>query len=330
MDLSTDYLSFSLPHPFIAGASPLADTLDSVRQLEDAGAAAIVLRSLFEEQLSAESMATHRATETPADSFGEALSYLPSPADFRLGSDDYLEHIRRIKAAVDIPVLASLNGMTPGGWLDHARLIEQAGADALELNLYHVSTDPQDSGATIEQRDLQVVREVRGALRIPIAVKLSPFYTSLAHFAQGLVAAGADGLVLLNRFFEPDIDIDELEVVSHLRLSSSEELRLRLRWLGIVSAQVRVSLAVSGGVHTAVDAVKAVMCGAHAVQLVSVLLSKGPRQIEVLHRDMIQWLEEKEYDSLRQMHGSMNQQHCPQPRTFERANYIRMLQTWQP
>lgn len=329
MDLSTTYLGLTLPHPFIAGASPLADTLDSVKRVEDAGAAAIVMRSLFEEQIHLESLATHASTDTHADSYGEALSYFVDPEAFVIGPHDYLERLRRIKDTVDIPVIGSLNGYTPGGWLTYATAIEEAGADALELNLYYVAMDATESAADIEQRSIDMLTAVKQALRIPVAAKLSPFYTSLGHFARRLEAAGADGLVLFNRFFESDIDIDELEVVSHLVLSQSPELLLRLRWLAILSGTLEsATLAVSGGVHTAVDAIKAVMAGAAAVQMVSALLEQGPGHLSILRREMAQWMEEKAYQSLAEMRGSMDMQHCPNPHLFARANYMHLLQTW--
>lgn len=328
MDLSTRYLGLRLPHPLIVGASPLGDTLDGVRRLEDAGAAAIVLRSLFEEQVDTEALAHHHAAERHAHSHGEAQSYFPEPDACVFGPDQYLGHLQAVKQAVGIPVIGSLNGYTPGGWLDYARQLEQAGADALELNLYFVATDAGESGAELEEQAIWMVREVRGSLRIPFAVKLSPFYTALANFALRLQEAGADGLVLFNRFFETDLDPDELEVRARLHLSDSRELLLRLRWLAVLSGIVDTSLAASGGVHTAADAVKAVMAGADAVQLVSVLLQRGPQALTDIRNGMADWLVEHEYQSLRQMQGSMGLDRAPDPKAFERANYMRVLQTW--
>ncbi len=329
MDLSTTYLGFRFPHPFMAGASPLADKIDSVRKLEDAGAAAIVMRSLFEEQIAAEQLATNRSMETPANSFAEALSYFPSPEDFILGPDEYLEQIRKIKAAVKIPVIASLNGTTLGGWLDYARLMQQAGADALELNVYYLATDPDETGEALERRTVEMVSAVKKAVSIPVAVKLSPYYSSMANVARHLDNAAADGLVLFNRFYQPDIDVEELKVLSELNLSNSGALLLRLRWLAILSGRVRASLAVTGGVHTPLDAIKAVMCGAHAVQMVSAILKNGPGQITTMRHEVSRWLEEHEYESLQQMQGSMGLQKCPDPKAFERANYMHILQSWQ-
>jgi dihydroorotate dehydrogenase (fumarate) len=280
MDLSTTYLGFELPHPLMPGSSPLADDLDSVRRLEDAGAAAIVLRSLFEEQIVGDELAAYRAHSGPSDSPAEAASYLPEPEVFALGTHDYLEQVQRIKAAVKVPVIASLNGTTPESWIEYARLIEQAGADALEVNVYELATDPLESGEDVEDRTVAVVAAVRDAVAIPIAVKLSPFYSSLSHLAQRLEKAGANGLVIFNRFYQPDIDAENLEIEPRLYLSSPNELLLRLRWLAVLSGQIQGSLAVTGGVHNTIDAVKAVMAGAHAVQLVSVLLRRGPETLE--------------------------------------------------
>lgn len=330
MDTTTTYLGFQLPHPFIAGASPMADSLDGARRLEDAGVAAIVLRSLFEEQIQSEALATHRAIDSHADSSAEASSYFANPADFVVGPGEYLEHIRRIKQSVKIPVIASLNGFTRGGWLDYATSIQQAGADALELNIYHVATESAEPAEGIEIRTVEMVRSVKGLLRIPVAVKLSPFYTALPHLARHLEGAGADALVLFNRFFESDIDIEELSVVSHMRLSDSNELLLRLRWLAILSGRLeKASLAVTGGVHTSSDAIKAVMCGASAVQLVSSLLTEGPGHARKLLAGMVSWMEEKEYASIAQMRGSMNILRSPNPREYGRGNYMRILQTWE-
>jgi dihydroorotate dehydrogenase (fumarate) len=328
MDLSTRYLGLDLPHPLMPGASPLVDDLDMVRRLEDAGAAAIVMHSLFEEQITLEQMHAVRAVETYADSHSEAMSYLPDPGIFALGPESYLEQIRRIREAVAVPVIASLNGVTPAGWVKHARLIEQAGADALELNIYLIAADPDESGSAVEDRVERIALAVREAVRIPVAVKLSPFYSSIMDMALQLERAGIDGLVLFNRFYQPDIDIEALEVVHHLRLSDPSELLLRLRWLAILSGRVRPSLAVSGGVHSVPDVVKAVMCGAHAVQTVSALLRHGPEHLTALATGLKQWLEEHEYESLRQMQGSMDLSRCPDPSAFERANYMRILQSW--
>src|SRR5215468_7817658 len=328
MDLSTTYLGLQLPHPFMPGASPMVDDLGTVRQLEDAGAAAIVMHSLFEEQITLEQLGTIHDMEVHSESFAEALSYFPRPHEYALGPEQYLDRVRRIKAAVDVPVIASLNGITPSGWLAHARLIEQAGADALELNMYYVATDPRENSQMVEQRLLEIVRTLKAAVRMPIAVKLSPFFSSMAHLAHELDELGVDALVIFNRFYQPDIDVEALEVLPSLHLSDSSELLLRLRWLAILSGQLRASLAVTGGVHTHLDAIKAIMTGAHAVQMVSALLTNGPQYLRTIRERVATWMEEHEYESVRQMQGSMSLQRSPDPAAFERANYMRVLQSW--
>ena len=328
MDLSMTYLGLELPHPFMAGASPLVDEIDSVRRLVDAGASAIVMHSLFEEQITQEQMLDFLETEVPSESYAEATSYFPTPTEYSLGPERYLEQVAAIKREVEVPVIASLNGVTAGGWLEYARLLEQAGADALELNVYYVPTDLQESGEEIERRVIDIGRRVREAITIPVAMKLSPFYTAFANLAHRLDQAGIDGLVLFNRFYQPDIDIDELAAVPSLRLSDSGELLLRLRWLAILYGRVECSLAVTGGVHTAQDALKAVMAGASCVQMVSSLLRNGVGALTELRAGVAEWLEENEYESLRQAHGSMSHQRVPDPAAFERGNYARVLQSW--
>ena len=328
MDLSTNYLGLQLPHPLMAGASPLVDDLQLVQRCLDAGASAIVMHSLFEEQIRGEALARTHYGEAHADSHAEARSYLPGLDEFRLGPDEYLERIRRIRALSSVPVIASLNGTSEGSWLRYARSMQEAGASALELNLYELETDPHESAAAVERRALEVVQSVRAVVTIPIAVKLSPYYTALAHFAGALERAGADGLVLFNRFYQPDIDIDAPDVARTLKLSERSELLLRLRWLAILSPQVKGSLAVSGGVHEAEDAIKAIMTGAHGVQLVSALLRRGPEHLARVLSDLREWLEQHEYDSLEQMRGSMNLKRCPDSRSYERANYVPLLQSW--
>jgi dihydroorotate dehydrogenase (fumarate) len=328
MDLSTTYLGLRLPHPLMPGASPLADSLDTVKRLEDAGAAAIVLRSLFEEQITRERDGLVYHMEVTADSSAEALAYFPHSDDFVFGTHEYLEQIRKIKAAVKVPVIASLNGTTNEGWLSYAKTIQQAGADALELNVYHIPTDPKETGAEVEGTTIQILKSVKSAVTIPVAVKLSPFFSSMSHLAQQLDKAGADGLVLFNRFYQPDIDVEALEAVPSLHLSDSSELLLRIRWLAILYGRVRASLAVSGGVHTGLDAVKAAMAGASAVQVVSRLLEDGPQQLRVIVDGMRRWMEEHEYESLAQMRGSMSLQKSPDPAAFERGNYMKVLRSW--
>jgi dihydroorotate dehydrogenase (fumarate) len=286
------------------------------------------MHSLFEEQVVGEQLASIYAMEMFADSYSEALTYFPKQEAFALDPDQYLEQIRRIKQAVAIPVIASLNGTTPGGWLRYASLIEEAGAHALELNVYHVPTDPLESGRAVEGRVREVLGTVKAAIGIPVAVKLSPFYSSLPSVAAELEFAGADGLVLFNRFYQPDIDPVALEAVPKLVLSESDELLLRLRWLSILSPHFGGSLACSGGVHEVTDVVKAIMAGANVVQLVSALLKRGPEFLSFLQADLVRWMEENGYDSIRQMHGSMNHRRSPDPAAFERANYMRALQSW--
>lgn len=330
MDLRTTWLGLDLATPFMPGASPLGDHLDSVRALEDAGASAIVLRSLFEEQIEAERDATWAALEGGLGISAEASTYLPAPSDFVFGPEAYIEHLRRVKAAVSVPVIASLNGTSVGGWTGHARLIEQAGADALELNVYDIVTDPLERGLDVESRIVEIVRATCGSVRIPVAVKLSPFYSSLPNLAARLEEAGARGLILFNRFYQPDIDPLELVAVPRLHLSDPAELLLRLRWLAILRPQVRMSLGASGGVHSGMDAVKATMTGADVVQVVSALLTHGPRRLAQIREGFVEFMEQNEYASLSAMRGSMSHARCPDPRAFERANYMRVLQTWTP
>ena len=328
MDLSTRYLGFDLPHPFMPGASPMVDDMDTVRQLEDAGAAAICMNSLFEEQIVHEELAAARLTEDPADSFAEALSYFPEPDSLSYGPDEYLNKVRRVVEAVKVPVIGSLNGTTKGRWLEYAGLIQEAGAHALELNVYHLATDPNESGAELEQRFVEIIAEVKGQISIPVAVKLSAYYTCLANFGKRLVDAGADGLVLFNRFYQADIDIEELEVQRTLTLSTSSSLLLRLRWLAILSGQLDCSFAVTGGVHGEIDAVKAIMTGGDAVQMVSALLRHGPDYLRIVRRELAQWLIDHDYDSLAQAKGSMNLSRSPDPGAYERANYMDILKSW--
>ena len=327
MDLSTRYLGFTLPHPLILGASPLVDDLDAVRRAEDAGAAAIVMHSLFEEQIKLEHDAA-RDLASHDDSFVEALYFRPHRHEFALGPDEYLEQVRRLKDTVGVPVIASLNGVTNHGWLEYARLIDQAGADALELNVYRVATSPDDTGESIEQETLAMIRTLKSHTELPIAVKLSPFYTALSNFAGRLTVSGANGLVLFNRFYQPDIDVEDLAVDHRLELSGSSELLVRLRWLAILSAQLDTSLAVSGGVHSPLDAIKAVMTGADAVQLVSEILKNGPQRFTEIRLRMGEWLEAHGYHSLGQLKDCMNLSHCPDPAMYERANYMRVLNSW--
>jgi dihydroorotate dehydrogenase (fumarate) len=321
-------MGFDLPHPLVPGASPLSDSLDMVRRLEDAGAPMIVMYSLFEEQIVREEMNLTRSIELPKESYAEALNYFPEPAELAFGPDEYLEQLRRVKSAVAVPVIGSLNGTTEGGWLRYARLIEQAGADGLELNLYELAIDLNETGQEVEQRGLQVVRAVKESVKIPVAVKLSPFYSSIANFARQLEEAGADALVLFNRFYQPDIDVDQQELL-RVNLSGPAELLLRLRWLGVLSGRINASLAATGGVHSGIDAIKAVMAGAHVTQMVSALLKHGPGYLRQVRQHMERWLEEHEFESVRQMQGSMSLLRCSDPGSYQRANYARLLHSWQ-
>jgi dihydroorotate dehydrogenase (fumarate) len=330
MDLSTKYLGLDLPHPFMSGACPLTQNLDGVRKLEDAGTAAIVMHSLFEEQIIREEMATAGALDHPADSFAEALSYFPKPEEFALGSEEYLTHLKAVKEAVSCPVIGSLNGTLKGGWVKYAKMIAEAGADALELNVYSLPSDPQKDAAVVEARTVELIGAIKESIEIPVAVKLSPFYSSLPHFAHALDKIGADGLVLFNRLYQPDIDIEALEVERKLTFSHSGDLLPRLRWLAILSGtKVKASLAVSGGVHTGTDAVKAVMTGADVVQIVSALLISGPEKLTEIRTQFAEWVEKHEYKSMAQLKGSMNLERCPDASAYERANYMRILRSWE-
>jgi dihydroorotate dehydrogenase (fumarate) len=324
MDLSTSYLGLALRNPFMPGASPLADDLGVVRQLEDSGAGAIVLRSLFEEQVVRAE--TGYLVGAPGYTLAEGLSFLPHPDPHALWPEEYLRRVAQVKAAVSIPVIASLNGTSRGGWLRYAALIEQAGADALELNVYHALSDRGRSGAEIEDETVALVRDLRARMRIPIAVKLSPFWSNLADLAARLEAAGANGLVLFNRFYQPDIDPENLQVRRSLTLSSAAELPLRLRWIALLSTRLRGSLAATGGVHHAKDAVKCVLTGAHAVQVVSALLLRGPGYLGELIAETVRWMEANEWESLSEMRGYMNLARCHDPASYERVNYSLILQ----
>jgi len=328
MNLTTTYLGLELKNPIVCGSCPLGTNIDTVRQLELAGAAAIILPSLFEEEI-LNAVRGEMEMESTGAGFAEASSYLPDPAGYHVGPSEYLDHLKAAKDAVAIPVIASLNGTTPGGWTSYAKKMEEAGADAIELNTYYLATEPKETGEAVEDRTLDIVRSVKEAVSIPVAVKLSPFYSSLSNFAHKLEEVGADGLVLFNRFYQPDLDIEELDVIPNLRLSTADELRLRLRWLSILSSQVGMSLAATGGAHNAVDVIKAVMTGAHSVQMVSALLIHGPEHIQRTLEAIEFWLNEHDYESLRQMQGSMNMAKVPDAAKLTRANYMKMLDSWQ-
>ena len=324
-DLTTTYLGLQLRNPLVASASPLSKKVDTVRSLEDAGAAAVVMYSLFEEQITHESQELDHYLERGTHSYAESLSYFPDLGSYNLGSEPYLEHLHRVKRAVDIPVIGSLNGISSGGWVQYAQRIEQAGADALELNIYYLPTDPNLSGAELEEEYVKLVRDVRATVKIPIALKLSPFFTSLPHIAKRFVEAGANGLVLFNRFYQPDFDLEELEVIPNLELSTSHELRLPLRWIALLYGRIETDFALTSGVHTAQDVLKAVMAGASVAMTTSALLEYGIGRLTHILTDLQAWMEEHEYESVTSMKGSMSQRAVAEPAAFERANYMKAL-----
>lgn len=328
IDMSTQYLGLKLRHPVVPSASPLSDSLDKIKRLEDAGAAAVVMYSLFEEQIVGESHLLDHYLSYGSESFAEALDYFPEMDDYNVGPYAYLDLIRRAKESVAIPVIGSLNGVSTGGWVEYARMIEEAGADALELNIYSIPTDPALTGAEVERMYLEVVRDVKASIAIPLAVKVGPFFSSFANMAMGLAQAGADGLVVFNRFYQPDFDLERLEVVPNLTLSSAWELRLPLRWVSILHGRVPVDFAVTSGVHTYEDVLKAVMAGAGATMMASELLRNGVQRIGQIVQETEQWLEAHEYASLGQARGSMSQQNVAEPAAFERANYMKVLHSW--
>jgi dihydroorotate dehydrogenase (fumarate) len=327
-DLSTKYLGLTLKNPVVASASPLSESLDNIRRLEDHGIGAVVLPSLFEEQLNLESDALDADLSRGAEGFSESLTYLPDLHDYNLGPDGYLELIRKAKSAVKVPILASLNGVSQGGWTKYAREMEQAGADAIELNIYSIVADPERSGVEVERSFAELVQTVKQSVRVPLAVKLSHFFSAMANFARKLDGAGADALVLFNRFYQPDLDIESLEVVPSLTLSRPAELLLRLHWVAILYGKVRADLAVTGGVHSAEDVVKSVMVGARVAMMTSALLQNGIPHLDGVLRELACWMDEHEYDSVRQMCGSMSQRNVPDPAAYERGNYMRVLSSY--
>jgi dihydroorotate dehydrogenase (fumarate) len=330
MDLTTTYLGLPLKNPLVASASPLSRRVDQVRRLEDAGAAAVVLYSLFEEQINHESRELDHYLNRGTETYAEALSYFPDLNYGNLLPDSYLEHIRQVKRVVDIPVIGSLNGVSTGGWIEYAHHIEQAGADALELNLYYLATDPELTSSELEDVYVQLVRDVRAQVGIPLALKLSPFFTALPFMARRFAAAGADGLVLFNRFYQPDFDVEALEVVPRVTLSTTQDLRLPLHWIAILYGRVPVDLALTSGVHDAEGVIKAIMAGASITMLASELLANGVGRLREILGDVEEWLEQHEYVSVAQMKGSMSQQAVAEPAAFERANYMKTLHSFIP
>jgi dihydroorotate dehydrogenase (fumarate) len=328
MDLSTTYMGLKLKNPLVPSASPLTADVDSIQRLAEHGAAAIVLHSLFEEQITHDTAEFDHLTTQGTDSFAESLTYFPQVQDYRHGPDDYLELIRKAKLAVDIPVIASLNGMTAGGWTSYARQMQQAGADALELNVYYVAADPAVHAPDVENRYVQILKAVKEAVHIPVALKLGPFFSSASAMAKRLDDAGANALVLFNRFYQPDLNLDSLEVVPDLMLSTPFEMRLPLRWIAILHGHLRASLAATTGIASGHDVLKMLMAGADVTQLCSVLLRKGIGELSRILRDMQAWMEEKEYTSVSQMKGSMSQKSVADPAAFERANYMKTLNSY--
>jgi len=328
MDLKTQYLGLSLKNPIVPSASPLSREIDTIKKLEDAGAAAVVMYSLFEEQLVFEQKEMHHFLIQGTESYAEAVSYFPEPGDFRLGPDEYLEHIRKAKDAVDIPVIGSLNGVSTGGWIDYAQKMQQAGADALELNVYYIPTDSNLTAQDVEGIYVDVLAAVKKSVTIPVSVKLSHYFTSLPNMARRLQEAGADGLVLFNRFYQPDLDIESLEVVPNLLLSTPQEMRLPLRWIAILYGRVQLDLAATTCIHSAEDVAKMLMAGATVTMMCSALLRHGVGRITEVLNDLRAWMQEHDYESVQIMRGSLSQKSCPEPAAFERANYMKVLNSY--
>jgi len=328
MDLTTKYLGLTLRNPLVAAASPLSQKIDNFKKLEDAGIAAIVNHSLFEEQLTFEALESQHFATKGTESFAEALTYFPTATDFVLGPEEYLEHIAKAKKAVKIPVIASLNGHSTGGWVKYAKDIEKAGADALELNIYRIATAPTVTASQVEDQCLEVIKAVKANVKIPLAVKVGPYFSSMANMAKKLDEVGADGLVLFNRFYQPDIDLNALEVEPNLLLSSPAELRLPLRWIAILHGRIKASLAATTGIYTAEDVAKMLLVGADVTMLCATLLKNGIKQASKILTDLERWMEENEYESVKQLQGSMSQKSCRNPEAFERANYMKTLQSY--
>ncbi len=328
MNLETSYMGLKLKNPLVPSAGPLSKELASLKQLEEAGAAAVVLHSLFEEQISYEASELEHYLSHGAESYSEALSYFPDAGDYKLGPDEYLEHIRKAKESLGIPVIASLNGVSTGGWIEYARKMQQAGADGLELNVYYIPTDPNVTSEQVEAVYLKVLKAVKDSVKLPVAMKLSPYFSAMSAMARKLDEAGADALVMFNRFYQPDIDLETLEVTPNLVLSSPLEMRLPLRWIAILYGHIKADMAITSGIASGADVLKAMMAGANVAQICSALLRKGPGELAAMLRDMQNWMEEKEYESIEQMRGSMSQRSCPEPAAFERANYMKTLNSY--
>lgn len=325
MDLTTDYLGLKLRTPLVVSASPLSEDLDNLKRMEDAGASAVVLYSLFEEQLRHDRLELNQRLELGTESFAEALTYFPEPDEFRLGPEEYLKHIAAAKKATHIPIIASLNGSSVGGWTEYAKQIQEAGADALELNIYYIPTDLNLAGEVVEDTYINILRAVKAEVSIPVAVKLSPFFSNFANMAKRLDAAGANGLVLFNRFYQPDIELESLEVKPNILLSTPMAMRLPLRWIALLHGKLNASLAATSGIHRASDALKMLMVGADVTMLCSTIIRHGIPQIAMIERDLVDWLDEHEYESVSQLKGSLSQKNCAEPGAFERAQYMKAL-----
>jgi len=330
MKLTTNYLGLKLRSPLVPSASPLGEDTDNIKRMEDAGAAAVVLHSLFEEQIVSERLDLDQKLTQGTESFSEALSFFPEPAEFRVGPEEYLALIADAKKSVKIPVIASLNGSSRGGWIHYAKDMQDAGADALELNIYQIPTDMSMEGSEVEKNTIEILKSVKSSVDIPVAVKLSPFFSNFANMAKRLDDAGADGLVLFNRFYQPDIDLDTLEITPNVLLSTPMAMRIPLRWIAILSGHLKASLAATSGIHRGSDAIKMLMAGADVTMLCSVLLKRGIKQIATIEQEILAWLDEHEYESIEQLKGSMSQKSCPDPSSFERAQYMRALSTYRP
>lgn len=329
IDLTTTYMGMTLKNPVVASASPISETVEGICRLEDAGAAAVVMYSLFEEQINYQSQILDHYLSYNIESFAEALDYYPDLENYKVGPESYLEILRRAKEVTEIPIIGSLNGVSSGGWIEYAKKIEEAGADALELNTYFIPTDIGMSGTEVEQMYLDVLRDVKSSVSIPVAMKLNPYFSATANMAFRLSEAGANALVLFNRFYQPDFDIENLEVVPHLVLSNSNEMRLPLRWVAILYGRIPVDFAITTGVHTHEDVLKGMMAGAKITMMASELLHHGLDRIDEILQEMTIWMEEREYTSVVEMQGSMSQQYVAEPSVFERANYMKALQSWQ-
>lgn len=328
MDLSTTYMGLKLKNPIVPSASPMSREIGTIKALEDAGASAIVLYSLFEEQIEHEALELDYLTTQGSESYAEATSYFPPEHEYHLGPEEYLEHIQKIKRAVSIPIIGSLNGVTPGGWLDYAKNIEQAGADGLELNIYYIPTDPKLSGTDVEDMYVDILKTVKSIVKIPVAVKMSPFFSSMANIATKLDQAGANALVLFNRFYQPDIDLEALDIIPNIFLSTPQAMRLPLRWIAILHGRIKADIAATSGVHNADDVLKMLMVGSNVTMMCSALLQQGPYWITKVLKDMETWMEEHEYSSVKQMIGSMSHKSVKEPAAFERANYMKVLNSY--